>query len=498
MSLTDLIKTYEDLRRKIKALNYALWMISWDTETEVPSGALAYRSKQVGILSEELYKLTTSEEMIKVVKELYDRKDELDEVLAREIYLAEKRIEKQLKIPMEEYVEYQTLIAQTQSIWADAKRQNNYELFKPSLEKIVELTKKRIKYLETDELKGYDVLLDEFEEGMTSVKYDHFFNTLKKDLVPFVMEVINKKQKTFAFDKLNYPIDLQKQFVSYLMDVLGYDQKHGLIKESEHPCTSNVSSTDVRITNHYYEDNFTSGIFSAIHEMGHALYEQQVDPALDDTMLAGGASMALHESQSRFYENIIGRSYAFWQAHYPKLQATFKDQLKEVTLDQFYQYINNSYASYIRTDADELTYSLHIMIRYEIEKDLMEERITVDELPQVWNSLTEKYLGIVPRNDQEGILQDVHWSAGLFGYFPTYALGSAYSAQIYEAMKRDLDIEKELLNGTTLAINKWLQEKIHRYGQSKAPIEIFESAVNAKFDASYFVTYLKDKYQNLK
>lgn len=497
MNLNELIQKYQEIRRKIKALEYATWMISWDTETEAPKGALEYRATQIGTLSEEIYKLSTSKELQEIVASLLDQKEQLAENLAREMYLVNKSIRQYVKIPMDEFVEFQMLISKTQSIWVNAKRQNNFELFKPSLEKIVMMMKKQIKYLETDELKGYNVLLDQYEEGMKTTDYDAFFDTLRKDLVPFVMDVIKTKPKTFALEKKTYPVSLQKEFANYLIGVFDYNQDYGLIKESEHPFTSGVSTTDVRITSHYYEDHFTSSIFSTIHEMGHALYEQQVNPEFNGTRLAGGASMALHESQSRFYENIIGRSLHFWKAHYARLQAIFSEQLKDVSLEEFYQFINKAEASYIRTEADELTYSLHIMVRYEIERDLMEDKISVSELPEVWNRKMEEYLGITPRNDREGVLQDVHWSAGLIGYFPTYALGSAYSAQIYQIMLKDLDIEKELATGTTKGINLWLKDKIHKYGQSLPPVEVFEKAVGAKFNPSYYVRYLKNKYSRI-
>lgn len=496
-NINEAIQKYQDIRKKLKAFEYALWMISWDTETEAPKGSLEYRALQIGTLSEELYKLMTSNEFIEVVQSLTAQNDQLDPHLAREIALAEKMIRQYVKIPMNEYVEYQMLLSQTQSIWADAKRQNNFDLFKPYLEKIVTMVKKQVKYLETDELKCYDVLLDIYEEGMKTTDYDSFFDTLRKDLVPFVMEIIKKEPKTFAFEKKTYPKELQKEFANYLMDVLDYNRHYGLLKESEHPFTSGVTTTDVRITTHYYEDNLVSSIFSVIHEAGHGLYEQQVNPDFNGTLLTGGASMAVHESQSRFYENIIGRSMPFWKAHFPRLQEIFNEQLQGVTLEEFYQYINKSEASYIRTEADELTYPLHIMIRYEIERDLMEDKISVSDLPQVWNKKMHDYLGITPRNDREGVLQDVHWSGGSFGYFPTYALGSAYGAQIYEAMKKDLDIEKELLSGITKAINAWLKEKIHKYGKSLPPKEVFEQAVGGKFDPKYYVEYLKSKYSKL-
>ena len=302
--------------------------------------------------------------------------------------------------------------------------------------------KKYVKYLETKELKGYDVLLDIYEEGMTKEKYDKFFSLLKAEIVPLVHKINSLKPLEVSFKDKLFDINKQKEFANYLMDVMCFDKSRGLMKESEHPFTSGYGTTDVRITNHYYEDLLISSIFSCIHELGHATYEQQSNPDLDSTLLGGGASMAMHESQSRFYENIVGRSYEFWVRHYPKLKSIFSEELKDVTLDEFYKYINNVECSLIRTEADELTYPLHIMVRYEIEKLIIESDVDVCELPSIWNKLYKEYLGIDVPSDKEGILQDVHWAGGSFGYFPTYALGSAYGAQMLDAMKKDLDFEK--------------------------------------------------------
>ena len=278
------------------------------------------------------------------------------------------------------------------------------------------------------------------------------------------------------------------------MDVMCFDKSRGLMKEREHPFTSGYGTSDVRVTNHYYEDLLTSSIFSAIHELGHATYDQQCDPALDATFLSGGSSMAIHESQSRFYENIVGRSYEFWVRHYPKLQNIFSEELCDVTLDEFYKYINKVECSLIRTEADELTYPLHVMVRYEIEKLIIESDVDVYELPKIWNKLYKEYLGIDVPSDKEGILQDVHWAGGSFGYFPTYALGSAYGAQMLDAMRKDLDFEKIIGEENLNKINEWLKNKIHIYGGTKTPDELMIISTGKSFDAAYYVEYLKNKF----
>ena len=282
-----------------------------------------------------------------------------------------------------------------------------------------------------------------------------------------------------------------------MQDVLGFDKRRGLTKESAHPFTTNSGSVDVRFTNHYYENNFTSAIFSAIHEMGHAIYEQQCDPKYDGTFISGGASLGLHESQSRFYENIVGRHELFWQKHYPVLQKHFPRQLKEVPLSTFHRYINKVEASFIRTEADELTYPLHIMVRYEIEKAIFEDNLSLDELENKWNELFYAYFGLQVSEAKLGLLQDIHWSGGAFGYFPTYALGSALSSQILAYLKKDLDFEKIISSSSLNEINLWLKEKIHHHASSKYANEIIYSAFKENFNVNYYIDYLISKYSKI-
>ena len=497
LKVNNLIEKYINYRTQMQALGYANYLISFDSETIAPVGCLEERSKQVGVLSEMSYKLERSEEYINIVNTLHDHLDQLDDVLKVEIKKVYKDLQNSLKIPMEELVEYSILISKAQNIWATAKVNDNYNLFKDTLKEIISFNKRLVKYLETPTLKGYDVLLDQYEEGMTKEKYDEFFNLLKTNIVPLVLNI---KDKDLIDDKLLgklYDVNKQKIFADYLMNVMCFDKTRGIISESEHPFTSGYGTTDVRVTNHYYEDLLVSSIFSAIHELGHGTYEQQCDPALDATLVGGGTSMAMHESQSRFYENIVGRSYEFWKKHYSKLQELFNEELKDVTLDDFYRSINKVECSLIRTEADELTYPLHIMVRYEIEKMIIESDVDVDELPRIWNRLYKEYLGIDVPTDKEGILQDVHWAGGSFGYFPTYALGSAYGAQLLDSMRKDLNFEEEISKDNLAGINKWLKEKIHIFGATKTPDELLRFSTGKSFDAQYYVDYLKNKFSKL-
>lgn len=489
---------YLQIRGKLQAYEYALTIINWDTETEAPVGALEKRSDVIGTLSSMYNDLVFSYEYIDAVNYLYEHRDECDDLFKREICKVKKNLDSTLKLPKELIVEASIVTSKAGPAWVEAKINDDFSIFEPHLTKIVEIEKQMIKYLETDELKGYDVLLDQYEEGMTKEKYNKFFDLLKKDLVPLIKEISNTKYThNQDFASLIYPVDKQKEFAKYIASVMCFDYTRGLDKESEHPFTSGNSRYDVRLTNHYYEDYFVSSIFSMIHELGHATFEQQVSEKLDDTILGGCSAMALHESQSRFYENIVGRSYVFWQRHYPKLQEVFKDQLKDVPLEDFYHYINKAECSLIRTEADELTYPLHIMIRYDLEQALLSGEIEVKDLPKHWNEAYKDYLGVDVPNNKLGVLQDIHWAGGSFGYFPTYALGSAYSAQFYNAMKKDLNIDEAFSSENLKAVNKWLEENVHQYGDSKTPGDILKDATGEDFNPKYYVDYLLDKYRKL-
>ncbi len=492
-----MMKEFREHLKKQKAFAYVLNVVGWDSATEAPREAFARRAELTGIIGGELFKLNTSKEYQEVVYGLFERLEELDDISKREIKKAKKELDKAIKIPENEFVEYQKLISLSQRLWEDAKQNDDFEMFRPNLEKIIDFNKKFVSYYEIDD-HPYNVLLDDYEEGMSMVEYDAFFNTLKRDLVPFVKEVLSSgKVLNDAFSSKIYDAKKQKDFADYLIDVFHFDRDSGLMKQSVHPFTWNTHPGDVRFTTRYLEDMVFSSIFAAIHELGHATYEQQIDSKWNDTALSGGTSMGIHESQSRFYENIIGRSEEFWKVHFSEFQKHFPEQVGNVTLKDFHQAVNRVEASFVRVEADELTYPLHIMVRYEIERLLMNGEIDVKDLPKIWNEKMVEYLGIEPKNNADGVLQDVHWSAGLIGYFPTYALGTAYAAQFYYTMQKELDIEQLILDNKIDVINAWLKEKIHQFGSSKDPKELLLEVTGEEFDAKYYVRYLKEKYTKL-
>jgi len=491
------LERFRTLVKEQKAYQYVMNVIGWDSETEAPRGAFAPRAEVMGVIGGEIFKRATSQEYQDVVNGLYKDIATLDADTAKEIRRAKKALDKIVTIPEADFIAYQRLLTLAQPAWEDAKAKNDWAGFKPFLADIIAMNKKFVGYYG---LPGepYDILLDEFEEGMSMKAYDKFFDALKKDLVPFVRKILAVKvDRRDPFAEAKFPIDNQQIFSNYLLSVMKFDRSRGLLKKSVHPFTWNTSPADVRLTTRYSPDALFGSVFSTIHELGHATYEQQIDTAYDATLLSSGTTMGIHESQSRMYENMFGRSRPFWQKHLSELKRLFPTQLKGATVDDVVFAANKVEASLIRTEADELTYPLHIMLRYDIERMLFSGKLTVDELPAKWNELMKKYLGIVPPTDSEGVLQDVHWSSGLIGYFPTYALGTAYAAQIYHAMAKELDIDKLLRTGDMGPINAWLKEKIHRFGGSKSPEQIMLDVTGEPFDPHYYVDYLKQKYTAL-
>ena len=488
------LEFYLAQRRKIAAFDYVDFLTEWDAQTDAAAGSIAADSVYQAALSEMKYRLTTDPEFERCVDELYLRRDKLDEALRHEIEVVRRSVEDTKRIPMDEYARIREITAKGYPVYVDAKKKGDFALFRPYLEQIVDYNRKLTVWLERPQLKGYDVLLDRYEPHYTQAKYDAFFNMLRDKLVPFVRERTAHPTPVPQWTRQRFDKAKQREFCEYIRDVMCFDKNFGIMKESEHPFTSGIGTDDVRITTHYYENDLVSSIFSVIHETGHATYERQCDPALNGTLSGGGASLGMHESQSRFYENMIGRSRAFWAVHYPRLRQIFAPQLDGVGLDEFVAYINRTEASFIRTEADELTYPLHIMLRYEIEQQLIGGKLRVGDLPEYWNGKFTEYFGITPPDDAAGVLQDVHWAYGDFGYFPTYALGSAIAAQLYHAMSRDFDVEQSLASGTTREINAWLGSHVHRYGASKYPDEILRLATGEDFDPNYYVDYLINKY----
>ena len=490
------VAALKELQQTQAAYNHAIGVLYHDAGTVAPSDSWEGRGKTMEILSKVIYELTTAEKNRELFEFLLANKDKLDEQTVRETEVLKKACDQMFKIPAEEYVAYSVLLNDAQNVWEKAKNQDDFASFAPYLEKIVDFNRKFAGYYDLSKL-PYDALLNEYEEGMNMEILDAFFAQLRGTIVPLLAKV----QKAAAIDDSflfkAYPIAKQRELSDYLMEVMGLDRKYCSIAESEHPYTTNFNNKDVRITTHYHEDNLTSSMYSVIHEGGHALYELGADDCYNYTALAGGVSMGIHESQSRFYENLIGRSRAFVYAIFPKVKELFPEQLAEVDGEMFYRAINKAEPSLIRTEADELTYALHVMVRYEIEKQLIGGTLAVQDVPTVWNRLYKEYLGVDVPSDKEGCLQDSHWSGGNIGYFPSYALGSAYGVQMLSKMREDIgDVYADVAKGDLSKVTAWLKENIHRHASFKKPGALFEE-VCGKFDAKFYTDYLTKKFTEL-
>lgn len=495
-SVTEALAVLKKLQQTMKAYDHVLGVLSLDAATVAPRNTWEGRGKTMEVLSQVTYDLLANPENEELFSYLEANTGELDAQSRRELEVLRKNYDQLKKIPAEEYVAYSVLLNEAENVWHKAKKEDDFASFAPYLQKIVDYNRKFAGYYNAN-LAPYDALLNEYEEGMTMQTLDAFFGQLREVIVPLLEKVKAAQQIDDSFLNQKYPVDAQRKFSDYLMKVLGMDRGYCGIAESEHPFTTNFNNKDVRITTHYYEENPTFSMYSVIHEGGHALYELGADDCYNYTALSGGVSMGIHESQSRFYENILGRSKAFIHAVFPKMKELFPEQLEGVDEDMFYRAVNKAEPSLIRTEADELTYANHVMVRYEIEKQLIGGTLEARDVPAEWNRLYKEYLGIDVPNDREGCLQDSHWSGGAIGYFPSYALGSAYGAQMLHKMEEDLgDIWADVAEGDLSKVTAWLKEHIHRHASFYKPGELFE-AVCGKFDAKYFTDYLTKKYTQL-
>ncbi len=495
MELNEALARLDAAEKKLYAYNTASSALYLDGDTVAPKDTAEGRGVALGILAGEQHKLMTDPALDETLAFLKEHKDELDLAKNREVEELSRAVRQLKRIPAEEYMAYAELTNQASDVWHRAKETSDFELFRPCLEKLVAYNRKFAGYYDPDKA-PYDALLNEYERGVDRAYLDGFFAALREKLVPLIKAVGEKPQPDVSFLHRHYPVEQQRKFSDYLMEVMALDRAHCGIGETEHPFTLNFNSQDVRITTHYYEDDLASSMYSVIHEGGHARYELDVDPARDYTVLAGGVSMGVHESQSRFYENIVGRSRPFIEAIFPKIKEFFPEQLAGVTAEMFWRAVNKAEPSLIRTEADELTYCLHIMVRYEIEKALIAGDLTVKDVPGEWNRLYKEYLGLDVPDDRRGCLQDSHWSGGSFGYFPSYALGSAYGAQMLRNMERDMDVWGPVGRGDLSGVTGWLKEKVHKYGGLLTPAQVVANACG-QFDPTAYTDYLTKKYTEL-
>ncbi len=489
------LKIYKDTNRLIGAYNTLVSTAYFDKDTIAPKKGNKKRNEVLSLMSGEIYSLETRKEYLDAVEEL--KKQDFGFEMNREIYLRDKALQDITKFTKEETMAYTQALMNAQDSWIKAREHKDYRYFEKDLLKLIDLTKERLKKRNPD-VDPYDLLLDDYQEGMNSKKYDAFFNRIKEELIPLIKEVSARQEMVDdSFLHRYYPADKQRQFAKILIKYLHYDPSWGYMGETEHPYTSMICEDDIRITTRFIENDISAALFSIIHECGHAYYDHQVEKRYLDTMIHDGISMGVHESQSRFNENYIGKRRSFWVKLYPELVKIFPENLKDVSLDDFIRAINRSCPSFIRTEADELTYPIHILIRYEIEKGIFRGAIDLKDLSKIWNQKYKEYLGLDVSNDFEGILQDIHWSQAYFGYFPTYALGSAIGAQLVATMNKQIDVDGLLEKGKYPAIQKWLKEKIQRYGALYTYDDLLKIATGKKFDPDHYIKYLKNKFKKL-
>ena len=497
MTVTEALKKLDYLQKKMSAYFHAAALISYDGMTAAPKGTAGNRAQTMSVLSEESYKLATGSETVELLEFLDGRKEELDGKTQRMVELLIKDIRRMQKIPMDEYIAYQRLLVEADDVWHRAKDASDFAMFEPCLEKIFETNIRFAGYC-APEKDPYDYWLNEYEEGINKESCDKFFATMREHIVPLIAKVQAKPQIDDSILRGDFPEEKQEKLALRLMETMGIDMDHCGLATTEHPFTTSLGSHfDERITTHYYRENFASSMYSVIHEGGHALYDMGSADDLAYTVLDGGVSMGIHESQSRFYENLMGRSKSFCKCLFAILKDVFPAEMEGHPEDELYRAVNKAEPSLIRTEADELTYCLHVMVRYELEKRVMAGELKVHDLPGEWNRLYKEYLGVDVPNDKAGVLQDCHWSGGSIGYFPSYALGSAYGAQFLRKMRETVDVDSCLEKGDFEPINRWNREHIWKYGSTYPPVKLFKMATGEEFDPTVFTTYLEEKYTEL-
>ena len=492
---------------EIQHLRSAADVLSWDQETYMPPGSGNARADQLATLQTLAHAKLVSSEIEELLSRWMDPGtgelirssdepwDEPSRALLREVW---REFSRSKKLPSAFVTRLTRECALAQQIWIEARKKDDFSLFLPNLQTLVSLKREETGYLGFTTT-PYDALLDYYEPGATVAMLGPLFNTLKARLVPLLERVIASPVR--IDDSVlyrGYDPARQIEFGRLILTAMGYDFDRGRLDLSAHPFTTSFHPSDVRVTTRVYEHEFPVCLFSCIHEGGHGLYDQGLDADRYGTPLGESLSLGIHESQSRLWENCVGRSGPFWRFFYPMLRQVFPDQLSDISHDQFYAAINRIKPSLIRVEADELTYNLHIMLRFEIEQDLIEGRVRAEDLPAIWNEKMKSYLGVVPERDSDGVLQDVHWSMGAIGYFPTYTLGNLYSVQFFDQACMELpNLEAEIASGRLTILTRWLNQKIHRWGKTFTTEHLIQRVTGKPLSPEPFLSYLEKKYSEL-
>ena len=493
------LKKFKEYINKINQYEQAANVLQWDMQTCMPYNGGDTNTEVLTMLSSKSFELSVSDEMKNFLDNLTKPEifNNLDSISKKMISECKKQYDDNKNIPPNLYSKYIQVVSQSEQTWQKAKLDNDFKTMAPYLKEIIDLTKEMYSYSKPN-VDTYNALLDDYEKGITDIQLDSIFKELKDGTIPLIEAISKKEPVNQHIFKGHYPIHLQEKISNYFLNVIDFDFKSGCLAESEHPFTTNINSPyDVRITTNYDINDIRNSLFSVLHEGGHGLYEQHIDPNLIGTRLNTGTSMGIHESQSRFYENIIGRNLSFWKKHYNKI-GEILPSYSCISLDKFYKGINAVEPSLIRIDADELTYNLHVIIRFELEKALFSGDLDVKDLSTAWNDKMKEYLGITPKDDTTGVLQDCHWYSGLFGYFPSYSLGNIYSGQFLNQIEKELGPIDCLIEDDRLVdINNWLKVNIHQYGLMKSPTEIIKDSCNSGIDTKPIIKYYTDKYSKI-
>jgi len=493
------LENYQDYKKysvKIYDIYMAMSVLNWDQETKMPKNGSKFRAQQLSTLAKISYELSTDKKYGELLNKL-NNDNSLSFDQKRNVYMSRKEYLKNNKYSSEFIVKQSNMISKAFNDWRIAKDKNDFKLFKNSLKEIVDLRKEECEIIGY-KVHPYDALLDKYEPNLTTSDVDTIFNDVKNKLVPFIKRISENNNVDDSFFYQFFEKEKQWDFGIKLLKQMGYNFDAGRQDISAHPFSSHFSPEDARVTTRIDENNLSEMIWSCIHEGGHALYEQGILSENYGTPLGNTVSLGIHESQSRLWENHVGRSLGYWKHNYPVLKSLFPDKLKNVDYNKFYEAANNVKPSLIRTNADELTYHLHVLIRYEIEKGLIEGSIMVNDLPSIWNEKYYNYLGIKVPNDSKGVLQDIHWSHGSFGYFPTYTIGSFYAAQFFHQASKEIpDINKKILIGDTSNLLSWLRNNIHKHGERYDAKDLCKKITGKELDFNYFMKYVTEKYSDI-
>ena len=497
--MSEKLERLKEILGEVYDMRHAVGLLSWDQQTYMPQGGNEARGHQLATVGKFAHRLATSEEVGKLLSDLKQEFAGADETSdeAALLRVATRDYTREACVPDDFVVEQAMVTARAYEAWAEARAKRDFSIFRPHLEKVVELVQRYITFFPTAE-HPYDTLLEDFEPGMKTAEVQAIFEELRPRQVELIRAIADRPPVQDSFLHRRYNEQKVWDFSAGITRTFGYDWSRGRMDHAPHPFENSFGVDDVRITNRYDASNALATLFSAMHESGHAMYEQGVNPAYERTSLAHGTSLAVHESQSRMWENLVGRSLPFWEFFYPKLKAAFPSQLEGVGLKGFYRAINKVEPSFIRVDADEATYNLHIMLRLELEIAMVEGKVAIKDLPGMWNAKMEEYLGVTPRDDAEGVLQDIHWAYGSIGYFSTYALGNLISAQLWEKINRDVrGLDDQIRKGRFDDLLGWLRENVHRHGRKYDPQDLMQKVTGSRINPGPYLRYLTGKFSDL-